>query len=104
MYDVGATKNRKLVFGVATAAIVLIGGYIPVFAIQFQVRARARRANAGEGATRGYPNATRGAISLERSRLTNATTARANRSKTKPRRRRLGETRFERAPIAGLGL
>jgi len=36
MYDVGATKNRKLVFGVATAAIVLIGGYIPVFAIQFQ--------------------------------------------------------------------
>ena len=43
MYDVGATKNRKLVFGVATAAIVLIGGYIPVFAIQFQVRARATR-------------------------------------------------------------
>ena len=39
MYDVGATKHRKLVFGVATAAIVLIGGYIPVFAIQFQVRA-----------------------------------------------------------------
>ena len=67
--------------------------------------ARARDARrAGEGATRGYPNATRGAISLERSRLTNATTARANRSKTKPRRRRLGETRFERAPIAGLGL
>jgi len=49
MYDVGATKNRKLVFGVATAAIVLIGGYIPVFAIQFQVRARARRATRGRG-------------------------------------------------------
>ena len=49
MYDVGATKNRKLVFGVATAAIVLIGGYIPVFAIQFQVRARARRATRARG-------------------------------------------------------
>jgi len=49
MYDVGATKNRKLVFGVATAAIVLIGGYIPVFAIQFQVRAEARRATRGRG-------------------------------------------------------
>ena len=36
MYDVGATKNRKLVFGVATTAVVLIGGYIPIYAIQFQ--------------------------------------------------------------------
>ena len=36
MYDVGGLKNRKLIFGVATTAIVLIGGYIPVFAVQFQ--------------------------------------------------------------------
>ena len=38
MYDVGATKARPLVFGVATAAVVLIGGYIPVYACQFQNR------------------------------------------------------------------
>ena len=35
---VGATKARPLVFGVATAAVVLIGGYIPVYACQFQNR------------------------------------------------------------------
>ena len=38
MYDVGATKARPLVFGVATAAVVLIGGYLPVYACQFQNR------------------------------------------------------------------
>jgi len=36
MYDVGGLKNRKLIIGLATAACVLVGGYIPVFAIQFQ--------------------------------------------------------------------
>ena len=38
MYDVGATKGRTLVFGTATAAIVLIGGGIPVYACHFQNR------------------------------------------------------------------
>jgi hypothetical protein len=32
------TKGRTVVFGAACAAVVLIGGYIPVYAIQFQQR------------------------------------------------------------------
>ena len=32
------TKGRAAVFGAACAAVVLIGGYIPVYAIQFQQR------------------------------------------------------------------
>ena len=32
------TKGRTAVFGAACAAVVLIGGYIPVYAIQFQQR------------------------------------------------------------------
>ena len=32
------TKGRSAVFGAACAAVVLIGGYIPVYAIQFQQR------------------------------------------------------------------
>ena len=32
------TKGRSAVFGAACAAVVLIGGYIPVYAVQFQQR------------------------------------------------------------------
>jgi|TARA_B110000977_G_scaffold201298_1_gene295221 hypothetical protein len=32
------TKGRTAVFGAACAAVVLIGGYIPVYAVQFQQR------------------------------------------------------------------
>ena len=32
------TKGRAAVFGAACAAVVLIGGYIPVYAVQFQQR------------------------------------------------------------------
>ena len=32
------TKGRTVVFGTACAAVVLIGGYIPVYACQFQQR------------------------------------------------------------------
>jgi len=36
MYDIGSIPNRKLFFGTAVAAVVLIGGYIPIYAVQFQ--------------------------------------------------------------------
>ncbi|CEF96550.1 unnamed product [Ostreococcus tauri] len=36
MYDVGATKNRKLVFGLATFSVVFLGTAIPIYAINFQ--------------------------------------------------------------------
>ena len=32
------TQNRSLVFGLATSAVVLVGGGIPVFAVMFQQR------------------------------------------------------------------
>ena len=32
------TKGRTVVFGTACAAVVLIGGYIPIYACQFQQR------------------------------------------------------------------
>ena len=42
MYDVGATKNRKLVFGLATFSVVFLGTAIPIYAINVREATRPR--------------------------------------------------------------